>query len=74
MKRASQDEMKIAPKPIDEPFFCLLEQDSLITGVRVRTDRLLTVPGGNVHEVHLVIEVTVCVIRMSLDNLGFLGE
>jgi hypothetical protein len=52
----------------------VLEQDSLITGVKVRTDRLLTAPGESVHKVHLVIEVTVRVLQMSLDNLGFMGE
>jgi hypothetical protein len=69
----SEAEVKAA-KPEMQPFYCLLEQDSLITGVKVRTDRLLTAPGGDAHEVHLIIEVTVRVLRMSWENLGFLGE
>lgn len=29
------------PKPDEDPFFCLLEDDSLITRLAVETDRLL---------------------------------
>jgi hypothetical protein len=57
-----------------EPFYSLLEQDSLITGFSVDTDRLLTRPGALVHQVHLIIEVTVRVMRASLDNIEFLAE
>jgi len=51
--------------PIDSdenPFFCLLEDDSLITNVTVTTDRLLTpqeTPEERIHDVHLVIHATV---------------
>ena len=69
----TEDELK-TEKPEMQPFYCLLEQDSLITGVKVRTDRLLTAPDGDAHEVHLIIKVTVRVLRMSWENLGFLGE
>ena len=50
---------------IDEdeaPFFCLLEDDSLITSLSVTADRLLTPSTGNGHTVHhvfLVIRVTI---------------
>jgi len=60
--------------PDADPFHCLLEQDALITGVHIETDRLLTGPSANVHEVHLIIEVTVRVIRITMENLGFLGD
>jgi hypothetical protein len=47
-------------KGIEDPFFCLLEDDSLITKISVTTDRLI-VPletNENIHDVHLVIHVT----------------
>lgn len=49
------------PDPDEDPFFCLLEDDSLITEVRVTTDRLL-IPledQEHIHDVMLVIHVVV---------------
>jgi hypothetical protein len=74
LKVPSQDDMK-AGSPDGDPdqiFFCLLEQDSLITDFNVRTDRLLT--KGSVHDVHLVIEVTVRVVKVTMENIGFIGD
>jgi hypothetical protein len=73
LKVPSEEEIK-NHTPIENPLYCVMEQDALITGVNVRTDRLLTVPNGDVHQVHLIIEVTIRVMRVSWDNLGFLGE
>jgi hypothetical protein len=51
-----------APDPEENPFFCLLEDDNLITRVSVTTDRLLTVldpaAGEQPKDVHLIIHVT----------------
>lgn len=47
--------------PLEEnPFYCLLEDDSLITSVNVITDRLLVEKGAEekVNDVHLIIHVT----------------
>jgi hypothetical protein len=70
---------KKLPVELDEnPFYVLLEDDSQITKVSVSTDRLLTpaVDGEHVHDVHLVIGVTVNVIRVRAlgGNLGFLSS
>jgi hypothetical protein len=45
----------------EDPFFCLLEDDKLVTGVSITTDRLIVPKGPNeaLHDVHLVIHVTV---------------
>jgi len=59
-----------------------LENDNLITDVRVATDRLLTPfaptpgPGASHPEnhVHLVINVKVHPSVVIFDNLGFLSE
>lgn len=47
------------PTPDEDPFFCLLTDDSLITELKITTDRLLTplAEGERIHDVHLVIHV-----------------
>ena len=47
------------PQDGEDPFFVLLEDDSLITSVNITTDRLLTPlrPDEHIHEVVLIIKV-----------------
>lgn len=48
-------------EPDEDPFFCLLEDDKLVTNISVTTDRLI-IPQENeedVNDVFLVIHVTV---------------
>src|SRR6266404_999995 len=51
-----------------EPFYCLLENDSLISDFSVETGRLLTKPQSNANEVSLVIKVTVKVTQVRSYN------
>jgi hypothetical protein len=60
--------------PAEEPFHCLLEDDALITGFQVDTDRLLTKPDSDIHEVRLVIDVSVRVMRAGIFNMPFLAK
>ncbi len=64
----NRDELGSAtPQADEDPFFCLLEDDKLITEVRVTTDRLL-IPvraAGNVHDVVLIIHVKTGVIDIG---------
>ena len=75
-----QELPKAATVGADEnPFYVLLENDSLITKVTVSTDRLLLPiePGENISDVHLIIGVTVNVIAVSYyhgTNTMFLGS
>jgi len=48
-------------EPDEDPFFCLLEDDNLITSVSVTTDRLLIPQDSDEkpHDVHLIIHTTV---------------
>lgn len=57
------------PEPHENPFFCLLEDDCLITGINVTTDRLLLPVGGdeNVHDV--LIEILVKTRAVDPDAL-----
>jgi hypothetical protein len=55
-----EEECPTRPQDRENPFFCLLEDDALITEVKITTDRLL-VPmeqDEKINDVHLVIHVT----------------
>lgn len=61
------------PEPDEKPFFCLLEDDKLITKVSVETDQLLEFPGPtqNPEDVRLVITVRLRPYEMHLGNMQF---
>jgi hypothetical protein len=61
----------VGPPDADEdPFLCLLEDDSLITEFKVTTDRLLTPleEGGYENNVRLIIHVKTLVVRQDTDT------
>lgn len=58
-----------SPSKDQDPFFCLLEDDNLITAVSVKTDRLL-VPTLNKNEVHLDIQVVTQATSMIVPKNG----
>lgn len=61
------------PKSEEDPFFCLLEDDSLITTVRVESERLLESSSTPKGHVRLVIRVTVKAERLSAYTLELVG-
>ena len=73
LKVPGPSDMK-AGAPDADPFYCLLEEDALNTGLNIKTDRLLDKPNAPVSEVHLVIGVTVRVLHFSMETLGFLAD
>ena len=58
-----------APLENEDPFVCLLEDDSLITAVSVNTDRLLE-SSVDPNEVLLLVHVTTRATRAILGNSG----
>lgn len=67
---ADSDGLDIPPSEDEDPFFCLLEDDSLITEVRIKTDRLLLPTDVKPTEhpeqqVYLVIRVKTLVLGSS---------
>ena len=56
-------------KNLDNPFFCLLEDDNLITKVNVSTDRLLREDAGQ-NDVLLVIHVVTKAAKTIIGNIG----
>jgi hypothetical protein len=69
----NKDQVAQAP-PAASPLYCLLEDDRLVSGVAVETQRLLGQPEANQHVVRLVIEVDIRVTQARLYNLPFLGD
>jgi hypothetical protein len=58
------------PESGEDPFFCLLEDDNLITEIKVTTDRLL-VPqreAEGVHDVVLMIHVAADIVGVDNGN------
>ena len=57
------------PSEAEDPFFCLLEDDNLITSISVKTDRLLE-PIDNPSEVVLLLHVKTKATEMIWGNMG----
>ena len=64
------------PLADEDPFFCLLEDDSLVTQVSVETDVLLEPVGAapTPNDARLVITVSLGPMRVSLENMSFGGR
>lgn len=58
------------PAPDQHPFFCLLEDDNLVTHVSVRTEHLLE-PMEDKREVDLTIDVSARPTRLTVSNGAF---
>jgi hypothetical protein len=58
-----------SPAPDEEPFFCLLEDDALISSIAVESERLL-VPNRDPATVDLHIQVTTRATRATWGNLA----
>jgi hypothetical protein len=61
-----------SPAIDEQPLFCLLDDDKLITRVNVEVDRLLT-PGANPKDVLVTIRVTVKGFTATWGNLGLIS-
>lgn len=63
------------PESHEEPFFVLMEDDKLITDVRITTDRL-NLPmesEESIHDVFLVIKVTTKIVNINAAYMEFLS-
>lgn len=59
----------VAAEDLDKPFFCLLEDDNLITKVNVSTDRLLRENAGQ-NDVVIVLHISTKALRAIWGNMG----
>ena len=68
----------LVPEPDEVPFFCLLEDDSLVTSLQVNKERLLRPPDPTdkhpESRVDLLIAVNVRPTRIHVAYVGFLGD
>jgi hypothetical protein len=73
--RIPKELKEIGGVPIEDdekPFFCLLQDDALITEVKVRADTLLTPQlSGRADDVKLIIGVTVTPLQTLDENMDF---
>ncbi len=59
------------PGPEEDPLYCLLEDDALVTKVGISTDRWLKPTG--LREVFMVIHVRIRGVRVTWHNIGIIG-
>jgi hypothetical protein len=60
--------------PNNPPSHYLLEDDSLVTGISIQTDRLLIPKGADPNHALLMIDVTIRVMELTAYNIGFIGD
>jgi hypothetical protein len=67
--------LDLTPDATESPFFCLLEDDSLVTGFQVKTERLLepSPEPESQWDVRLMITAIVRPTEVRIENLSFLG-
>ena len=60
------------PGPTHDPLYCLMEDDNLITEIKVTSDRLLAplAEEGNKNDVELIIHVTTKIIKPWILSIG----
>lgn len=69
LRMPSADEEARAPSTLDdEVTYCLMESDTLVSRLNIDTDRLLFAETEKPNEVHLIIEVTLNVLRVAPYN------
>jgi hypothetical protein len=75
LPRANENYVNLTTNEGERPFFCLLEDDKLITKVVIETDHLLDeIPESrSVHDVRLIITVKIRPYDVNLSNLHFGG-
>jgi len=74
LRMPSEAEEKAGGVPTANPLYCLLESDTLISDLSVKTGRLLGDRAKKPHTVRLTIDVAVKVLRVRSENLCLVGE
>ena len=59
------------PAGDEDPFYCLLEDDKLVSHLEVETDTLLDAPSGDMRQARLVITVELKPYDVTMLNLSF---
>lgn len=75
MPKTLSETGSIGPQPDEDPFYCLLEDDKLVSEVRVTTDQLLLLPQERElkpNDALVVIRVSVKPVEFSLVGMRFM--
>jgi hypothetical protein len=72
LRMPDKQEQDIAPPSVDGEIYCLLQNDTLVSRLDVDTDRLLVPETEDKKEVHLVIAVSLNVLRVRPYNVCLL--
>lgn len=72
LRMPKRDEIPAGVSSSENPFFCLLEDDALVTHLSVTTDRLLD--SNDPSEVLLLITVTIRVAQTVIANVALIGN
>lgn len=71
----TEDEMRGLERDGQKGILCLLEDDKLITGFRVTSDQILEkMDDGHRHDVRLIVNVEVKLLKITQANLGYLRQ
>lgn len=68
---AAESYVDLTPTEDEKPFFCLLEDDKLITKISVETDRLLEPITGDKADVRLFIKVTIKPYQFDIHTMKY---
>lgn len=71
LKMPQPSDIGSAEGSIDQPFYCLTDDDALITSLTVRTDRYLAAPTAIEHSAIALIDVTIRVLKITPTNYRF---
>jgi hypothetical protein len=73
LRKPSLDDLS-GGKPDFDPLYCLLEEDSLVANLSIKTGRLLRSKTASPSEVHLVIGVSIIILQVNTANISLLGD
>jgi hypothetical protein len=73
LRKPTKDESRLY-SPKENPLYCLMESDTLVTDFSIKSDQLLTASTAPRHHVHLIIEVIVKVLHVRMINLALVGD
>lgn len=68
--RVPDADVEVLHPQAQDPTYCLMENDTLVSDLSISTDRLLTAKTEYDNEVHLVVEVIVRVLRVGSWNIA----
>ena len=73
LKMPHASDIAHAGTAIEQPFYCLTDDDALITSLSVKTDRFLAAPLTDQHASLVLIDVTIRILKITPANYRFVA-